>query len=41
MTVLGWLAVGGIIIGSIMAIAQTDLRRMLAYSSVAQVGYIV
>lgn len=41
LTVLGWLAAGGIIIGSIMAIAQSDLRRMLAYSSVAQVGYIV
>lgn len=38
--VLGWLAVLGIILGSVMAIAQTDLRRMLAYSSVAQVGYI-
>jgi len=39
--VLGWLAVLGIILGSVMAIAQSDLRRMLAYSSVAQIGYIV
>ncbi|MGI6145282.1 MAG: complex I subunit 5 family protein [Peptococcia bacterium] len=38
--VLGWLAAIGIILGSLMAMAQTDLRRMLAYSSVAQVGYI-
>lgn len=38
--VLGWLAIIGIIWGSVMAIAQSDLRRMLAYSSVAQVGYI-
>jgi len=39
--VMGWLAAAGIIIGSIMAIAQKDLRRMLAYSSVAQIGYII
>ncbi len=41
LTVMGWLAALGIIIGSIMAIAQKDFRRMLAYSSVAQIGYIV
>jgi len=29
------------ILGSVMAIAQADLKRMLAYSSVAQIGYIV
>ena len=29
------------ILGSVMAIAQSDLKRMLAYSSVAQIGYIV
>ncbi|MDK2822324.1 MAG: multicomponent Na+:H+ antiporter subunit [Clostridia bacterium] len=39
--VMGWLAAVGIIAGSIMAIAQKDFRRMLAYSSVAQIGYIV
>lgn len=39
--VLGWIAAIGIIVGSIMAIAQSDFRRMLAYSSVAQIGYIV
>ncbi|MFC1967869.1 monovalent cation/H+ antiporter subunit D family protein [Chloroflexota bacterium] len=38
--IIGWLAAAGIIVGSIMAIAQNDLRRMLAYSSVAQIGYI-
>lgn len=38
--VLGWLAAAGIILGSVMAIAQSDFRRMLAYSSVAQIGYI-
>ncbi|MDQ8198981.1 proton-conducting transporter membrane subunit [Pelagicoccus enzymogenes] len=30
----------GIIWGSIMAIAQDNIKRMLAYSSVAQIGYI-
>ena len=40
MTVLGWLAAVAIVLGSIMAIAQKDLRRMLAYSSVAQIGYV-
>ena len=39
--VLGWLAVGGILFGSLMAIAQRDFWRMLAYSSVGQVAYIV
>lgn len=39
--VAGILAAIGIIVGSIMAIAQTDFRRMLAYSSVAQIGYII
>ncbi len=38
--VLGILGAIGIIIGSVMAIAQDDFRRMLAYSSVAQIGYI-
>ena len=35
-----WLSVAGVLVGSTMAIAQTDLKRMLAYSSVAQVAYI-
>ena len=35
-----WLALAGIVVGSVMAIAQKDAKRMLAYSSVAQVGYI-
>ena len=39
-SIIAWLAAIGIIYGSIMAIAQKELKRMLAYSSVAQVGYI-
>lgn len=38
---IGVLACIGILYGSIMAIAQTDLKRMLAYSSVSQIGYII
>jgi multicomponent Na+:H+ antiporter subunit D len=38
--VVMWLSAIGIIYGSILAIAQRELKRMLAYSSVAQVGYI-
>jgi multicomponent Na+:H+ antiporter subunit D len=39
--ILSWLAAAAILIGSILAIAQSDLKRMLAYSSVANIGYIV
>ena len=34
-------AILGFLLLSFVAIFQTDLRRMLAYSSVAQIGYIV
>lgn len=34
-------AAAGIIMGSLFAIAQKNIKRMLAYSSVAQVGYII
>jgi multicomponent Na+:H+ antiporter subunit D len=37
---VGWLAAAGILYGSVMAVAQRELKRMLAYSSIAQVGYI-
>ncbi len=35
------IAAAAMIMGSIFAIAQHDIKRILAYSSVAQVGYIV
>jgi multicomponent Na+:H+ antiporter subunit D len=38
--VISWLAAAGVLFGSIMAIAQKDLRRMLAYSSVSQISYV-
>ncbi len=40
LNIVGWMAAAGILFGSIMAIAQRDLWRMLAYSSVAQMCYI-
>ncbi|MDI6884921.1 MAG: monovalent cation/H+ antiporter subunit D family protein [archaeon] len=36
-----WIAAIGIIAGSVLAIVQHNLKRMLAYSSVSQIGYIV
>lgn len=38
---LGWVSVIAVLAGSILAMAQHDIRRMLAYSSVGQMGYIV
>jgi multicomponent Na+:H+ antiporter subunit D len=40
LTLLGWVSAVAVMAGSIMAIAQQDIRRMLAYSSVGQMGYI-
>ncbi len=37
---LTWVAAASIIAGSVLAIAQKDIKRMLAYSSVANIGYI-
>lgn len=39
--VICWISAAAMIIGSLYAIAQFDLKRMLAYSSVANVGYIM
>ena len=41
LSVLSWVASGGVLAGSVLALAQTDVRRMLAYSSVGQMGYVV
>ncbi|WP_151864382.1 complex I subunit 5 family protein [Alkaliphilus serpentinus] len=39
-TYITYFAAIGMIMGSIFAIGQKDIKRMLAYSSVAQIGYI-
>lgn len=41
LTVITYLAMGGMILGSVFAMGQKDLKRILAYSSVAQIGYIL
>ncbi|MFL5766274.1 MAG: NADH-quinone oxidoreductase subunit N, partial [Actinomycetota bacterium] len=41
-TPLIWgLAAASIVLGSVLAIAQSDIKRMLAYSSIAQAGFIL
>jgi multicomponent Na+:H+ antiporter subunit D len=39
-TLLGALACAGILFGSFMAVAQTDFKRMLAYSSITHLGFV-
>lgn len=34
-----WLAAGGIIYGALVALAQGDVKRLIAYSSVSHLGY--
>jgi len=41
MTLLAWAGAVAIVAGGVLAIRQNDLRRLLAYSSVSQMGYIV
>lgn len=40
-TMAVWLACAAIVAGAVMAIAQKDLRRMLCYILVAEVGYML
>ena len=35
------LAVGSLVVGNLAAIAQTNLKRMLAYSTIAQMGFVI
>src|SRR6185295_18781596 len=35
------LSVGSMVLGNIVAIAQSNLKRMLAYSSIAQMGFML
>ena len=39
--ILCWIAATAIVAGSIVAMVQNNLKKMLAYSSIANVGYIV
>jgi NADH-quinone oxidoreductase subunit N len=40
-TLLAFVAATSLIVGNLMAIVQTSLKRLLAYSGVAQAGYIL
>jgi NADH-quinone oxidoreductase subunit N len=37
---MAWLAVASLAVGNIVAIAQTNLKRMLAYSTISHVGFL-
>jgi NADH-quinone oxidoreductase subunit N len=39
--VIFWLAIATMVAGNLVALAQTSLKRMLAYSSVAHAGYLL
>jgi NADH-quinone oxidoreductase subunit N len=39
--VLGTIAVLTMLVGSILAVTQTDIKRLLAYSSIANAGYVL
>jgi len=41
LTILMFFGIASMLIGAVFAILQNDLKRMLAYSSISQVGYIV
>ncbi|MGE4158780.1 MAG: NuoM family protein [Planctomycetota bacterium] len=36
--ILGWVAALGVVWGALMALAQTDIKRLIAYSSVSHLG---
>ena len=38
---LGVMAVGSLLIGNIVAIAQTNIKRMLAYSAISHMGFVL
>jgi len=38
---IGWLAVIGIVYGALMAYAQDDIKKLVAYSSVSHLGFVV
>jgi NADH-quinone oxidoreductase subunit N len=38
--IIAWLAVASLAVGNIIAIAQTNIKRMLAYSTISHVGFL-
>ncbi|BDU72800.1 proton-conducting transporter transmembrane domain-containing protein [Mesoterricola silvestris] len=39
--VLAWLGAATIVVGALLALSQRDLKRLLAYSTVSQIGYMM
>lgn len=39
--VMMWLAVAGILYGAVLAFAQTDIKRLVAYTSVSHMGFVL
>jgi NADH-quinone oxidoreductase subunit N len=39
-TLLAWIAVASLVVGNLFALAQTNLKRMLAYSTISHVGFL-
>ncbi|MBF0281401.1 MAG: NADH-quinone oxidoreductase subunit N [Zetaproteobacteria bacterium] len=40
-TILSWMAVLSMVVGNIAAIAQSSIKRMLAYSTIGHVGFVL
>jgi len=39
--IIAWLAIAGIIYGALVAMVQTDLKKLVAYSSVSHLGFVM
>jgi len=40
LTIIMWLGVASMIVGTLLALGQYDIKRLLAYSSISQIGYV-
>ena len=40
-SMMAWLAIIGIIFGACMALVQNDIKKLIAYSSVSHLGFVV
>ena len=36
-----WLGIGGIIYGAVLAFSQTDIKRLIAYTSISHMGFVL
>jgi NADH-quinone oxidoreductase subunit M len=41
MPILLWLALAGILYGALVSLVQTDLKKLIAYSSVSHMGFVI